>query len=419
MSLLFLVTFTIGIVLATSETDLNTVPQIPAGAKIAPTYPDVIPSINKAFNFESFAHVQQNGKTTSMRNDTTTDISFNTQGSDAVAVEYRQIRDKLQDAIANDSVLKQLSSPDDQVQYEYRLANLVADATKDTMFDAKNYRQDMGGGATRDLNSLKPNGEYDCEHLSYVRGMLMHEGDQHATQLGLRTQPTQFYLMSGSMMSNSVADGVLGGHQFIASAATGNIIEVTAEDHGYRPTDRTFDQLAAGYPAATENSVYTPSLFFVDEPTIRERHAAILKNPQEIATLEKLQGNRENDKAKRTPEIMAAVEREIAEKMPEIDAKCSKPINIVSEYTATITTEAGPLTTEPHVERACQAGHIVMAGDTKIASELAKQLAKKAVAESLGEKRFEMFLVPETQKSENKAAPIFSQPDVQEQQTQR
>ena len=88
----------------------------------APAYPLLIPSIQKGEYYTSFAHIAQTGR---MESIPSLVITFDKNGTDAVAKEYNEILAILRENVASDKALHQLSSPQKQADYEQALAQHV------------------------------------------------------------------------------------------------------------------------------------------------------------------------------------------------------------------------------------------------------------------------------------------------------
>lgn len=342
--------------------------QIPNPAR----YPDVIPSVNPLYRYNSFAHIQRERRTHTEK-DPASDLHFDTEASDANAALYRQVREKLYTLMAQDSQLAALKPSADHAHYERRLASLVWTAIEGTFFDSSNYRPDKGGGTTRNLNQLTSTSEYDCEHLCYIRGLLLHEGDIEAVKRGLRTAPTQFFLMSGALVKLRDMSDKLEAHAYIASANTGNILGGTERNAAYYPSNRQFEEIIAGYPVLTQDDVYASSSNLVDEALLAKRLAAIQKQPQDISSLALLRGGRQDDLPK-SSELHKAVALAVKQLRPEIESKCTQSTES-STLHGDITVSSMSLRVDP----VCVRNETEAARERSAVAHLVKTLAQKEI----------------------------------------
>lgn len=270
-------------------------------------------------------------------------ISFDTTASDPIAVEYRRVREILRTTIADDKTLKGLDAKADQIRYEDRLSYLVTEAIRDTIFSPQRYRQAKNDLTSRNLNQLTDKSEYDCEHLTYIRGMLIHEGDQYAVRLGQRSHATQFYAVTGGYIFDRENEKeLLTAHMFIASAASGNVIEATNNTgKEYRVTDKSFDEIIAGHPLLVGKHIYTSSFYNLDMKVVAERLAFIQQTPEHLDTLGIMQQHFYNTANPFTPGSAASKwwdTQQFAGWQLAAEDKCSSRMDIT-------TTEGAPLTT--------------------------------------------------------------------------
>jgi hypothetical protein len=312
----------------------------------APRYPQLIPSIQRGEYYTSFAHIAQTAENT---------VTFDKNASDPVAKEYNEVLGTLLKNVASDTALHQLNSPAQQEAYEQALAQHVYDATKGTKFDVANYRQARTGGSeTRSLNALTDKDEFDCEHLTLIRGLLMHEADQTLVALENRNEPTQLYAAAGGTMRYSgETPRPLGGHQFIVSTNTGNIIEATDRSDGYKKTNVDFSELIAGYPAITDNEIYSPTAGDTYQALAEKRLRVIQSDPSDVAALNNLTQPRTigniplSDRSKQVlDDLIPVIERVSA-------GHCTKPMQVESGTSIPIMTLAGPLQTQDHLDTKC------------------------------------------------------------------
>ncbi|MES2985321.1 MAG: hypothetical protein V4735_09060 [Pseudomonadota bacterium] len=308
-------------------------------------YPDVIPSIHELLSIVSFDKIQRDGALDQFTSGKDT-IRFDTSANDPVATEYRQIREALKASIQDDWLLKTLPPGSQQGDYEQRLAYLVTDSIRDTTFSARNYRQAQDGGSTsRNLNQLTDQDEYDCEHLVYIRGLLMQEGDQYAVAQGLRTQSTQFYAIPGTMLTDPLFNqDILQGHIFIASAATGNIVEATDRGTGYYGTNRHFDEIIAGYPMVANNSIYAPSAYNADLEAAAQRLSVIQKTPEHLDTLGAMRQrvlNIPNPFAKNSLGEALWYSNQLSTRALDFESQCASTMLVMTTDGAAIIAESG------------------------------------------------------------------------------
>lgn len=294
---------------------------LPAPKESTPQWPDLIPSADPQMYHTSFAFILEHGATLSKNSNNI--ITFNRNASDPTATAYRHVRDLANRAIVAHPEIKTLP----QEQYEHLLASITLDTVQGSMFAPNHYQNDGETSlpGTRNLNQFHTGDTFDCEHLSLTHGLLMQEADKHAVTLGLRQHSTPFYYMKGAGTSRANPDDV-GGHAFIASAATGNIIEATATHDAYRKTPIDFTEMVAGYPALTEKYMYTTNSFLkLDEATIAQRHQLLKENPAQIEKLHSLSIDTatlaEPDDATREKIAARVVKKEAA----AVDLYCALP----------------------------------------------------------------------------------------------
>lgn len=347
-------------------------------------YPLLIPSIQKGEYYTSFAQIAQTGR---MESIPSLVITFDKNGTDAVAKEYNEILAILRENVASDKALHQLSSPQQQADYEQALAQHVYDAIKGTTFDAANYRQAReGGNNTRSLNHLTPKDEYDCEHLTFMRGLLMHEADQTLVTQGTRKEATQFYAAAGGMMGyNSPVPDFLGGHQFIVSANTGNIIEANDNSHGYKKTNLDFGEIVAGYPAITADYLYSPASDDTHQALAEQRLRVIKSNPFDIAAL----GTLTQPETTGSIALSDRSNKLLEELVPAIETAsakyCTKPILIESGTGTPVFTTTGWLKTQDHQDMPCSEETKTQVVDRYKTALSTKDLAEQFISSSAKE----------------------------------
>lgn len=137
--------------------------------------------------------------------------------------------------------------------------------------------------------------EYDCEAMSVFEGTLMQAVENEILEggTGLKSPHNYYYTPSNLefFATDKIARGEeidLGGHAYITSSATGNIIESTYDPslHTYCPYSKTqgnytFADAVAGSPAVTgHGNVYMSYTF---SPEVMERRAEAIANGDLLA----------------------------------------------------------------------------------------------------------------------------------------
>lgn len=343
-------------------------------------YPDVIPSIYAGEYYTSFAYVASKGRMEAVAERA---ITFDRNAADDTATEYRRIATNLAATLVTDPNLRTMDTAEQQAAYEQALAQHAYNAIKDTLFDPDKYRVAIDDGTTtRRLNSLRQVDEYDCEHLTYIRGLLMHEGDAAIVAAGLRQNPTMFYAAPGARMSIGEEAGLLAGHQFIVSAVTGNVVESTQNGHGYIVTKTDFDELVAGYPALSEASVYAASPNDTHEHIAKERLNILRASPHDATAL----GNLQQADTYNSMPLSDTAQKKFDLLQPIIasgvETKCSESVPVKTESGIEVNAASAPLMTEAYPTNACLLSEYEITSARVYTSTATEDLARNFVSSS-------------------------------------
>jgi hypothetical protein len=255
-------------------------------------YPDRIPLANPNRYAVSVAQVVRTGALDA--GSPQGSITFDVNGKDPIASEFRVVRDALIAKVTDDPKIQETTRAGNQANFEERLADLVGEAmAASKYFGDKHYRsqeKDVPNGisAGRDLNHLDKKAEYDCEGMSHIKGLLLHYADRALVDAGKRAEPTIFYITSGAVSGRP--EDPIGGHQFLISAATGNIIEGTTDGNSYQRTKIGFPEHIAGFPSNTtkHDIVYTHHIVGMSEEGAAARLVSLLARPSDMKALENM-----------------------------------------------------------------------------------------------------------------------------------
>ncbi len=139
---------------------------------------------------------------------------------------------------------KQEWSKEDRIVWEKNLAEIVSEQTaKIPGLDTYRNEDDYGGvtrynrvnNLSKDIEDNTAEIEFDCETMSITEGVILQKLENHyldSTVPGYKAATAYFY-GTGELVAGVGVEK--GGHAFIVSAITGNIIEGTAD--GLIPAD--------------------------------------------------------------------------------------------------------------------------------------------------------------------------------------
>jgi hypothetical protein len=337
------------------------------------SFPDIIPSVRPDVHYNSFDFIRANHGTSSHPLHPAGNLSFDPIKEDAgrAGWEFNKIESRLLDRIANDHALKEIAASGNQEVYERHLSQMTREAMKGTFLDPAQYRKfSENGDFGRNINRLTKIGEFDCEQISIVTGLLMQSADTRVVELGIRANPTQFYYMRGAVEVNH-GGGVktLGGHAFIASAATGNIIDATANPDIYKVTQITFQEMVAGLPTLThDGKLYAASDDVIDTAIVGQRLQALKNHANPLPALEQLRSDLDSARALAT--ASPAERAEVARRQQTLDTACQAPVTITTESgSALITSDAKAVETVAHTsDSACFNASIPILGTLRAES---------------------------------------------------
>jgi hypothetical protein len=189
---------------------------------------------------------------------------INFDSDDAFTRSLDKIQTESQKRILADSQLSGLLekkewSREDRVLWEKKTSKIVSDEV-DKIKGLDTYRLEDGKGTRRairlndlaaDIENDTKTIEFDCESMSAVEGVTLQRLEnkflpEDAPQNDYKKQ-SNYFRAGGSAVFN--AGDKPGGHAFIVSSATGNVIEATAHDSQYKEAvnpNYSFDDFATG-----------------------------------------------------------------------------------------------------------------------------------------------------------------------------